>query len=324
MARPLRVEYPGAYYHVINRGNAGENIFIDERDRERFLEYLAKSIERFITRIHAYCLMSNHYHLLIETPQANLSVAIQWLNVSYSVYYNKRHRRRGHLFQGRFKAILLDANEYLILLSRYIHLNPVRAKMVTHPLEYSWSSYLVFAEKRQKPDWLTTQTVLSYFGEDKKQATRNYKSYVEKVNVETLENSDKNMSGGFILGGTSFVNWVKDKFLSTKNDEKEIPQLKKLKSKVTLKTIIQSVCDEFGCREEEVKMRGRKNNKVRAIAMYLARDLSGVSGKELGAFFNGISGAAITMNYNQMNDELLRDKKLSDQIASLKRHLLNI
>lgn len=322
MARPLRVEYPGAYYHVINRGNAGENIFIDERDRERFLEYLAKCIERFITRIHAYCLMSNHYHLLIETPQANLSVAIQWLNVSYSVYYNKRHRRRGHLFQGRFKAILLDANEYLILLSRYIHLNPVRAKMVTHPLEYSWSSYPVFAGKRQKPNWLTTQTVLSYFGEDKKEATRNYKSYVEKVNLEALENPDKNMSGGFILGGTSFVNWVKDKFLSTKNDEKEIPQLKKLKRKVTLTTIIQSVCNEFGCREEEITMRGRKNNKARAIAMYLARDLSGVSGKELGVFFDGISGAAITMKYNQMNAELLRNKKLSDQIATLKRQLL--
>jgi len=181
MARPLRVEYPGAYYHVINRGNAGENIFIDERDREKFLEYLAKGTERFITKIHTYCLMSNHYHLLIETPQANLSVATQWLNVSYSVYFNKRHRRKGHLFQGRFKAILLDANEYLILLSRYIHLNPVRAKIVTHPLEYSWSSYPVFAGKRQKPDWLTTETVLSYFGKEKKEATRNYKSYVEKV-----------------------------------------------------------------------------------------------------------------------------------------------
>ena len=137
MARPLRIEYSGAYHHVINRGNAGENIFIDERDREKFLEYLAKGTERFITKIHTYCLMSNHYHVLIETPQANLSVATQWLNVSYSVYFNKRHRRKGHLFQGRFKAILLDANEYLILLSRYIHLNPVRAKMVTHPFEES-------------------------------------------------------------------------------------------------------------------------------------------------------------------------------------------
>ena len=165
---------------------------------------------------------------------------------------------------------------------------------------------------------------MSYFGKEKKEATTNYKSYVEKVNRETLEDPNINLLGGFILGGTGFANWVKDKFLSTKNDEKEIPQLKKLKPKVSLKTIIQSVCDEFGCREEEVKIRGRKNNKVRAIAMYLARDLSGVSGKGLGAFFDGISGAAITMKYNQINTELMRNKKLRDTITNLKIQLLNI
>lgn len=324
MARPLRVEYPGAYYHIINRGNSGENIFIDERDREKFLEYLAKGVERFLTRIHTYCLMSNHYHLLLETTQANLSLAIQWLNVSYSVYFNKRHRRHGHLFQGRFKAILLDANEYLILLSRYIHLNPVRAKMVTHPIGYSWSSYPVFVGKRQKPEWLETETVLSYFGKEKKEAVTNYKSYVEKVNVETVEDPNKNLLGGFILGGKDFVNWVKDKFLSTKNDEKEISQLKKLKPKVTLKAIIQSVCDAFGCSEEQIKTRGRKDNKMRAIAMYLARSLSGVSCKDIGVFFDGISGAAITMKYNQINAELMRNKKLSNKITNLKAQLLNI
>ncbi|MCC7238421.1 MAG: transposase [Planctomycetia bacterium] len=107
----MRIEYSGAYYHVINRGNAGENRFIDERDREKFLGYLAKGVERFITRVPTYCLMSNHYQWLIETPQANLSVAIQWLNVSYSIYFNKKHRRKGLLFQGRFKAILLGSGE---------------------------------------------------------------------------------------------------------------------------------------------------------------------------------------------------------------------
>ncbi|MCC6447844.1 MAG: transposase [Chitinophagaceae bacterium] len=100
MARPLRIEYAGAFYHVINRGNAGETLFTDNRDKDKFLEYLAKCAERFTTKIHTYCLMSNHYHLLIETPQSNLSRAIQWLNVSYSVYFNKKHRRRGHLFPG--------------------------------------------------------------------------------------------------------------------------------------------------------------------------------------------------------------------------------
>ena len=113
MARPLRFEYPGAYYHIINRGNAGENIFNSVRDREKFLEYLEKAVERFSIIVHTYCLMTTHYHLLIETPQPNLSAAIQWLNVSYAAYYNKKHRRFGHLFQGRFKSILIDADGYL-------------------------------------------------------------------------------------------------------------------------------------------------------------------------------------------------------------------
>ncbi|MFQ6673753.1 MAG: transposase, partial [Fidelibacterota bacterium] len=130
MARPLRIEYPGAYYHVMNRGNAGENIFPGRDDKEKFLEYLAKAAEQYGIVVHTYCLMSNHYHLLMETPEANLSSAIQWLNVSYAVSYNRKHRRKGHLFGGRFKALLVDAEEYLTHLSRYIHLNPVRAKMV--------------------------------------------------------------------------------------------------------------------------------------------------------------------------------------------------
>ena len=110
MTRPLRVEYPGVYYHIINRGNAGENIFNSVRDREKFLEYLEKAVERFSIIVHTYCLMTTHYHLLIETPQPNLSAAIQWLNVSYAIYYNKKRRRSGHFFQGRFKSILQETS----------------------------------------------------------------------------------------------------------------------------------------------------------------------------------------------------------------------
>ena len=133
MARPLRVEYAGAYYHVMNRGNARDKIFYGDRDRERFLQYLAISAQRFSIIIHAYCLMTNHYHLLVETPEPNLSAAIQWLNVSYATYLNKKRRRSGHLFQGRFKSILVQADEWFKYLSRYIHLNPVRARIVKKP-----------------------------------------------------------------------------------------------------------------------------------------------------------------------------------------------
>ena len=107
MARPLRVEYPGAYYHVVNRGNNQENIYENDRDREKFLEYLERATERFSIVIHTYCLMSNHYHLLVETPEANLSLSMQWINVSYATYFNRKRDRHGHLFQGRFKANLI-------------------------------------------------------------------------------------------------------------------------------------------------------------------------------------------------------------------------
>ena len=126
MARPLRIEYPGAFYHVINRGQRQDAIVEDDRDREHFLSCLERMATLFGVRLHGFCLMTNHYHLVIETPEANLSRAIQWLNVSHAVYYNRRHGMTGHLFQGRFKAILIEADAYLETLSRYIHLNPVR------------------------------------------------------------------------------------------------------------------------------------------------------------------------------------------------------
>ena len=142
--------------------------------------------------------------------------------------------------------------------------------------------------------------------------------------METLEDPSKYLLWGFIPCGAGFVNRVKDKFLSTRKDEKEILQLKKFKSKIPIATIIQCVCDEFRCSEDQAKIKGSKNNKVRAIAMYLARDLSGLTGKDLAVLFDGISGAVITMNYNQINVELMWNKKLHDKIATLKKQLLNI
>jgi REP element-mobilizing transposase RayT len=137
MARPLRIEFPGAFYHVMNRGNTGMNIFRSARDREKFLEYVGEAVKRYGIKVHTYCLMTTHYHFLIETPYPNLSQAIKWINAGYSVYFNRKRRHFGHLFQGRFKAVLVDADEYLKHLSRYIHLNPVRARMVEPQLSES-------------------------------------------------------------------------------------------------------------------------------------------------------------------------------------------
>ncbi len=324
MARPLRVEYPGAYYHVINRGNAGEDIFHTIRDREKFLEYLEKAVERFSIIIHTYCLMANHYHLLIETTQANLSLAMQWINVSYAAYYNKKRQQSGHLFQGRFKSVLVEADEYLKPLSRYIHLNPVQAKMVNSPGEFPWSSYPAFVGKIKTPDWLETGFLLATFGKKKKEAVNNYKAYVEGIDIKTLKDPEEDIIGGFILGDIDFANWVKDTFLLPRNDEKKILQLKTLKPKISLEKILQIVSDEFGCSKEKILEKGRKNNKARTFAIYLARDLSGKTCSKLGDCFGGVSGAAITVRYNKIAKEMAEDKRLKRKVDKIKARTINV
>jgi hypothetical protein len=268
--------------------------------------------------------MSNHYHLLVETPEPNLSVAMQWINVSYATYFNRKCGRHGHLFQGRFKAILIDADEYLKHLSRYIHLNPVRAKMVSTPSEYKWSSYSAFIGKIKAPQFLEINWLLSNFGKSRKEAKRNYKDFVEGVDMKTLENPNKLVTEGFILGDSDFVNWIKGNFLSGKQDEKEIPKLKKLKPKVSLGTLANSVCEEFGCSEEQIITKGRKKNKAREVAIYLARDMTAITCKDLGEYFGGVSGALITMMHNRIADELKKNKRLKGRINIIKNQIFKI
>lgn len=324
MARPLRVEYPGAFYHVISRGNNQENIFKSNRDREKFLDYLDKAAERFSIIIHSYCLMSNHYHLLVQTPEANLSLVMQWINVSYATYFNRKRRRHGHLFQGRFKAILIDADAYLKHLSRYIHLNPVRAKLVSLPAEYRWSSYGGFIGEQKAPRFLETSWLLSNFGSNKKAAKRNYKDFVEAVDIKAVEDLSKKVTEGFLLGDADFVNWVKETFLSGRDEEKEIPQLRRLKPKVALEKVVQAVSEEFDCSQERILSKGRKKNKAREMAIYLARDMSGCSGKDLGLYFGGVSGALITIMNKRIAEEASRHRRFKRRIDKIKKRIFNI
>jgi len=323
MARPLRVEYPGAFYHVINRGNAGEDIFINKRDREKFLEYLEKAVERFDIKIHTYCLMTNHYHLLLETPQPNLSQAIKWINVSYAGYFNRKRQRRGHLFHGRFKSILVDADEYLKQLSRYIHLNPMRTKIVEKLSSYPWSSYPVFIGKRKASNWLETDWLLSLFGKRCKVAAGNYQDFVEKRNIAEVENPAGDLVGGFILGSSDFVNWVKETFLANRSEEREIPQLTELKPKLSADQVVAAVCDEFDCNTDLILQKGRKKNVVRDGALYLSKDLPGETGVDLGKYFGNISGAGITVRYNHLAKQIQLNRKLRRRIKRMKNKIIN-
>ena len=319
MARPLRIEYPGAFYHVMHRGNAQADIFLSERDREKFLEYLSHSVERYGLKIHTYCLMTNHYHLLVETPESNLSQAIKWINVSYAAYFNRKRRRSGHLFQGRFKAIVVDADEYLKHLSRYIHLNPIRAGMVEQVKDYQWSSFPALSGYKKGPEWLETGWLLSLFGNDKKR----YCQFVEEVQRKDIQDPSKDVVRGLILGGSEFVNWIKSTFLSKMESHSEKPQLTGLKPRLRVEDLVSAICDEFGCEREQILHKGLKKNVVRDVAIYLSREMTGASGVALGQYFGGISGAGITVRYNDMRAKLQNDRKLKRQISKIKRRIIN-
>ena len=324
MTRPLRVEYAGAFYHVLNRGNGGEKVLRQDRDKEKFLQYVGEAAGQYSLSIHTYCLMDNHFHLLVETHDANLSAAIQWLNISYAAWYNKKHNRSGHVFQGRFKSYLIDADEYLTTVSRYIHLNPVRAGVVKKPRDYPWSSYRCFAGEQKAPVWLETRQVLEQFSARTSSAQAAYRGFVEDIRIEDLENPNKGAREGFIIGGDGFADWVQGSILAKRQEEKEIPQLKKLQPKPALEKIVEAAAHEFGCSSDDIVRSGQKKNQARDIAIYLARTASGNSCKSLGEYFGGITGAGITMNYSRIKTIVVQDKKFGKKIEKINKRIFNI
>jgi len=229
MARPLRIEYEGAFYHVTARGNERKEIFKDDRDREKFLKYVQSAVERYDGRVHVYCLMSNHYHLLLETPSGNLSQIMRHINGSYTTYFNIKRNRSGHLFQGRYKAILVDKDEYAGELSRYIHLNPVRAKMTERPEDYEWSSYRSYVGKANPLKWLTADFILGYFGREGKDARRKYEEFVNALIGREYDSPLKKAVAASILGRLAFVEEIKERYLGERREGRDMPALAELK-----------------------------------------------------------------------------------------------
>jgi len=225
MARPLRLEYPGAIYHVTNRGNAQEAIFRSDKDRKLFLIVLGEAVSRYGWLCHAYCLMDNHYHLLLETPEPNLSLGMRHLNGVYTQKFNRQHERAGHLFQGRYKAILVDRDSYLLELIRYITRNPVRAGMVKDASRYVWSSYRATAGKAACPPWLTTDWILAQFSRRRAAAQRRYAEFVAEG--KGAESPWLRLKGQVLLGSEAFVGEMLP-MLEDKSEVKEIPRYQRL------------------------------------------------------------------------------------------------
>lgn len=234
MARPLRIEYPGAVYHVTSRGNARQKIYADDRDRKMFLDVLDDVVDRFRWLCRAYCLMDNHYHLVLETPYPNLSKGMRQLNGVYTQRFNRRHRRVGHIFQGRFKAIVVDRDSYLLELCRYVVLNPVRAGRVQSPEHYRWSSYPATAGTGKKPLFLTADWVLSQFGKNRGACCRKYRAFIGK-GIGTPSLWDQ-LRGQVVLGTESFLKQLAPR-LKGKRDIREVPRVQRLMDRPSLEAV---------------------------------------------------------------------------------------
>jgi REP-associated tyrosine transposase len=234
VARPLRIEFPGAVYHITSRGNARQNIFLDERDHAVFLEILCSSVERFQWLLHAYCLMSNHYHLLIETPRGRLSRGMRQINGVYTQQFNRGHNRVGHVLQGRYTAVIVDRDAYLLELCRYVVLNPVRAHVVERPEQWKWSSYSATLGYSKGISCLTTDWILAQFGNERKEAIKRYREFVHAGIKE--ESPLKKVKGQMFLGEDRFLEKFKG-IVEGKETLREIPKVQRYIARPSLEKI---------------------------------------------------------------------------------------
>ncbi|MDZ4185471.1 MAG: transposase [Desulfuromonadales bacterium] len=310
MARALRIEYPGAFYHLTSRGNERKVVFRSQKDRERFLSYLESATTRYGARVHVYCLMSNHYHLLLETPRGNLSQILAHVNGAYTTYFNVKRQRAGHLFQGRYKAILVERDAYVDELSRYIHLNPVRAKIVATPAEYPWSSYRAYAGLDPAPSWLVREGVLAHFGPDDETAQRRYRDFVEGVIGQELGSPLEKVVASTFLGTDGFVTWVQEEFLGKPPADRELPALRAIVGKPAVAAIRGVVEGRFEA----------DRATARRVSLYLCHRYSGRKLREIGAEF-GVTESAVTQASRRMKEVLQEDETLRECVRHLARDL---
>lgn len=305
MARPLRIEYPGAFYHVTSRGNEQKDIFKSKSDREKFISYLESASVRYGAVIHAYCMMGNHFHLLIETPRGNLSQIMKHINSSYTMYFNVKRKRAGHLLQGRYKAILIDGDAYAIELSRYIHLNPVRAGIVGVPEDYLWMSYRYYTGENV-PDWLTTDFILSYLGDNPVTAKKRYKHFVHDLIKKEYQSPLLETVASTILGSPEFISAIQDQHLDRKKAHRDLPALRELTGKISLIEIVKAAKKYFPDKERLAKKLG----------IYICHRYSGAKLKEIGGLFQ-LTESGVTRSSKRFEESMRVDKMLKEIVKNL-------
>lgn len=281
MSRPLRIEFSGALYHITLRGNAGRNIFLDDEDREHFLLLLGKEVFQQQWECHSYCLMNDHYHIIIETPEPGLSRGLGRLNMTYCQAFNRRHQCRGHLFEGRYKAILVEQDRYLLTLCRHVVLNPVRIGLVKDPKEWPWSSYQMTAFGIIRPGWLNTKWLLGQFSDQFFKAQKKYRDYInEKQETESIW---KNLRGQIYLGSDAFIAEIIAKNQNSSVDQVAQHYLHPLRPKVN--DVLDAVAKAAGMNVKQI-FNNTKRKDAFQVAVYLLRRRCNLTLKEVARMAN--------------------------------------
>ena len=268
MARPLRLEFDYALWHITSRGNERRDIYRDDADRERFIAILGETVTRFGWRLLAWVLMSNHYHLVVQTPEANLSRGMHWLNGRYAQSFNRRHDRCGHLFQGRFKGILVEKQTHLLELARYVVLNPVRAGMVADPSQWGWSSYRQTAGLDEADPWLAVDDLLGNFG-PAAMARNEYIRFVDSAAGGPSPWSQ--LIGQIYLGSAEWLDQIGERIAQARPCG-DHPRAQLAPGRPGLNDVIATVCRTFDVTAEQLRIPNRSNRTPRMITALLAFD----------------------------------------------------
>ncbi|MBU0693310.1 MAG: transposase [Candidatus Omnitrophica bacterium] len=309
MARPYRLQGENCFYHITSRGDNRKNIFISDYDFEKFLEYLQLAKDKYKFNLYAYCLMSNHYHLFLETLQPNLSKIMQYINTAYTVYYNKKRNKTGHLFQGRFKSLLVDQDSYFLELTRYIHLNPVKAKIVDLPQKYKWSSFKGYI-KPKTDKYIDYPELNSYLP----MKPSHYKDFVLNSigKKDTLFDS---IYAGFFLGGKDFIEDKLAKFKS-EIDSGDFAHKRKLQPAISIDDIISVTGKIFKEDKESTIAKKHSHSFTRKIVIFITRKATPLTNKQIGEYFN-ISDSAVTKAGNIVEASLKESKQLKRKLDGI-------
>ena len=322
MSRPLRVEFPGAWYHVMNRGLNRNLIFFDSEGHQLFLDTLAEACTLFNVQVAAYCLMPNHYHALIHTPEGNLSRFMRHLNGVYTQRINRKRKRDGPLFRGRYKGILVQEESYLLQVVKYIHHNPLKARMVSTLREFPWSSHSSFVKSNRKtpPEWLMVAEVLRHFTARKARALVLYKEFMgEEVSREIAKFYSKQYWSP-VLGDETFVDRIKAKYIECEQPRnKEVKGKRAIRGKAKVRRVNREVCRHFKVSESYLyESRRGQNNIPRQMAVLLSRDLSGLRLSELAETYKINTYKTVGTLCYRFQETLKKNRKTAKIYAKLK------